>query len=132
MMGQVAYVGASGGEILGKMMQAGCALMLAAPAWADVITCDMDDGNALAFEIDRNQFVDAISADEPPRRKVTLVQYGPETFSAEPLLIGDLRGFEAQGNGGATTVFVMQPDGTARLTNQQDGLRVDGFCEVTD
>jgi len=34
--------------------------------------------------------------------------------------------------GGTTMLFVMQPDGAARLTNSQTGLRVDGLCEVVN
>ena len=132
MMGRVDMNGASGGSILGKMMVAGCAMIMAGPVVADVVTCEMSDGGTLEFIIDRNQFVDAIDVNEPPRRKATSVRYGDKQFPAEPILLGEMRGFHADGLGGSTLLFVVQPDGAARLTNQKQGLRRDGFCEVVN
>ena len=132
MIGNLAYGGASGGSIFGKMMGVGCAICIGAPAFAEVISCEMSDGDALEFTIDHNQFVDAIDVDEPPRRKVTYVQYGAKQFPAEPIVLGQTRGFHADGLGGSTMMFVMQNDGSAILTNRQQGLRVEGLCEVVN
>ena len=132
MMGGLAYLGASGGDIFGKMMPLGLALVMAGPAVSEVISCEMADGDALNFSIDRNQFVDAVDANEPPRRKVTHVRYGAKAFPAEPILIGDMLGFQADGLSGSTMMFVIQPGGAAVLSNRGQGLRVEGTCEVVN
>lgn len=83
----------------------------------------------LSFEIDRNQFVDAIDVNEPPRRKVTQVQMGTKNFTAEPFLIGDVRGFWAEGLGGSDSIFVVNPDGSAKFSNPILGESLTGTCE---
>ncbi|WP_131801572.1 hypothetical protein [Cognatiyoonia koreensis] len=121
---------ASGGSILGKMIQAGCAVLITGPAAAETVSCMMDDGDEVAFMIDRNQFTHPLDPDEPPQRKVTTVRYGAKHFPAEPILMGDIRGFQAEGLGGTTMLFIMQSDGTAILANNHEGLRIGGHCEV--
>jgi hypothetical protein len=130
MMGSATYVTPFGGCILGKMIPLGAAFLVAAPAMAEVISCEMSDGDTLEFTIDHNQFVDAVDPNEPPRRKVTHVSYGARSFPAEPIVIGPTRGFHADGLGGTTMMFIMQPGGAATLTNRELGLRVEGLCEV--
>ena len=114
------------------MMQAVSALaMSAAPVWAEVVTCDMD-GDPLSFAIDRSQFSPPVDTNDPPRQAATVVQFGGERFSATPFLIGDTRGFEAEGLDGATTLFVMQSDGTAVLSDRRAGLRITGTCTIRE
>ncbi|WP_342075805.1 hypothetical protein [Yoonia sp. SS1-5] len=111
-----------------KVQTAICAVF-AGPCWAENIACDMD-GIALAFAIDRNQFVAPASPDEPPRRKVTMVSMGDAQFPAEPFLIGKTRGFWAEGWSGSDVIFVMQPDGSATYTDTRRDTRLTGHCEV--
>jgi hypothetical protein len=101
----------------------------ASPALADTLICQMSDGSDLSFVIDRNQFMDAVDANEPPRRKVTTVRHGAHQFTAEPLLIGQMRGFHADGMGGTSIMFVVTPDGSATYTNAQVGQILTGDCE---
>ena len=113
------------------IMQSVTALVLSAtPAVSQSVTCFMENGAALNFTIDRNQFVDAVDPSDPPRRKVSMVTFGEKHFPAEPFLIGDTLGFQAEGLGGTTTVFVMQAGGTAVFTDTRAGLRVTGQCEA--
>ncbi len=102
---------------------------LAAPAAADFLACQMDDGTSLSFAIDRNQFMDAVSAEEPIRRKVTHVQRGSQRYPAEPFIIGNLRGFHADGLGGTSVMFVVNPDGSAIYSNARSGEKLTGTCE---
>ena len=90
----------------------------------------MDNGDAVTFQIDRNQFIDAVSPEEPIRRKVTFVQMGDARFPAEPFIIGDARGFHAEGMGGSQVMFVVQPDGSATYANTTSGDKRAGTCEV--
>ena len=103
---------------------------LAGPAMADVVTCDLS-GTPVAFEIDGSQFVDAYNPNEPERRRVTLVQMGQATFPAEPIMMGDVRGFWAEGMGGSDIMMVMQGDGTAVYSDARAGQRITGTCTVT-
>jgi len=75
------------------MMRALALSLLGFPAQADTVNCELVDGMPLSFVIDRNQFVTAVSPEEPIRRKVTVVRMGDDTLPAEPFLIGDMRGF---------------------------------------
>ncbi len=102
---------------------------LATTAHADDIHCQMQDGRALSFAIDRTQFVDPRDADEPPRRKLTQVRFGDMGFPAEPFLIGPLRGFHADGLGGASVMFSVAADGTATYANTRTGETLTGTCE---
>lgn len=102
---------------------------LSGPAMAEVVSCDLS-GTPLRFAIDRAQFAPAIDQAEPPRRRVTTVQRGDATFPAEPILMGDLRGFWAEGKGGADIMLVIQADGTAVYANPRAGTRITGTCEV--
>ena len=114
------------------MVQAVSALaMSAAPVWAEVVTCDMDSG-PLRFAIDRSQFSPPVDANDPPRQAATVVQFGERRFPATPFLIADTRGFEAEGLNGTTTLFVMQSDGTAVLSDRRAGLRVTGTCTIRE
>ncbi len=56
---------------------------------------------------------------------------GDATFPAEPIMMGDMRGFWAEGMGGTDVMMVMQGDGTAIFSNQNAGERITGTCEVT-
>ena len=114
------------------MMQTVSALaMSAAPLWAEVVACDMD-GDPLTFTIDRSQFSPPVDVNDPPRQAVTVVEFADTQFPATPFLIGDTRGFEAEGLGGTATLFVMQADGTAVLSDRRAGLRVSGTCTIRE
>lgn len=117
------------------------AILASSAVQAETVTCNMTvpceasqacgtTGRSLTFTIDRSQFAPAHDASEPPRRKVTTVQFGNMQFPAEPFLIGDTRGFSAEALGGAQAMFVMQPDGSAAYTVARTGERLTGTCEV--
>ena len=106
--------------------------LAATPALADSVTCTMEDGTPVSFVIDRSQFVTAVSPEEPIRRKVTNVQMGAARFPAEPFLIGDMRGFHADGLGGAQIMFVVQPDGSAKRSNSRTGATLTGQCQIAE
>ena len=107
-----------------------CAL-LAGPIAAETITCDLG-GDMLRFTIDHSQFVNPQDPNDPPRRKITTVQYADKQFPAEPIVMGDLRGFHAEGLGGTAALFIVQPGGAAALTNHKLGQRIEGTCQVVD
>ena len=107
----------------------------AGPALGDSIKCVLsckinarcsEAPVSLAFEIDRNQFVSAVSPSEPPYRKVTTVQMGDKRFQAEPFLIGDTRGFWADD---LDTILVVMPDGGATYSSGMSGETMTGLCE---
>lgn len=116
------------------------ASIMASTVSADSLSCRLQapcDGRAecdaepvaLRFDIDRNQFVDAVNPNEPPRRKITQVAMGARQFPAEPFLIGDVRGFWAEGLGGSDSIFVVNADGSAKFSNPQMGETLIGTCE---
>ncbi|MDX8351994.1 hypothetical protein [Cognatiyoonia sp. IB215182] len=105
-------------------------LALSTPSTAETVTCNLQ-GTPVVFEIGRTQFAPAQHAGEPPRRKVTTVQMGDAQFPAEPILMGDVRGFWGEGLGGSNVMFVVQPDGNAVLSNTNEGTRLEGICQVT-
>jgi len=108
----------------------GAAVALTATgAWAEQFACLLDDGTSVDFNIDRSQFIDAVTPEEPIRRKVTFVQMGDARFPAEPFIIGDARGFHGEGMGGSSIMFVVQPDGTATYANTTTGEKRTGSCE---
>lgn len=111
-----------------KMLTLMCATW-AAPAMADIIACDLS-GVPVRFEIDHTQFAPAIDAREPERRRVTTVTMGDASFPAEPIMIGDVRGFWAEGMGGSDVMMVMQADGSAVYADVRAGARLTGTCEV--
>jgi hypothetical protein len=96
---------------------------------ADIISCDLS-GVLVRFEIDRAQFAPPIDNQEPIRRRVTTVQMGDAQFPAEPIMIGDARGFWAEGLAGSDVMMVMQGDGSAVYTDTRAGKRLTGTCEV--
>lgn len=100
----------------------------ASPVVADDIRCTMSDGTLVGFSIDRNQFVAPHAQGEPPRRKITQVTYGAMRFVAEPFLIGDIRGFFAEGLGGSRVMFSVAPDGSAISAHPRSGERLTGAC----
>ena len=102
---------------------------LAGPAVAEVVTCDLS-GTAVRFEIDRAQFAPAVDLAEPPRRRITTVQMGDAQFPAEPIMMGDVRGFWAEGLAGSDVMMVMQADGSAVYADTRAGTRLTGTCEV--
>ena len=102
---------------------------LSGPAMAEVVTCDLS-GTLVRFEIDRAQFAPALDLAEPPRRRVTTVQMGDAQFPAEPIMMGDVRGFWAESLAGSDVMMVMQADGSAIYTGARAGERLTGTCEV--
>lgn len=102
---------------------------LSGPAMAEVVSCDLS-GVPVRFEIDRTQFAPALDAKEPTRRHVTTVTLGDAVFPAEPVIIGDVRGFWAEGIEGSDVMMIMQPDGRAVYSNPRAGERLTGICEV--
>ncbi len=102
---------------------------LATTAHADDITCMMENGETLAFAIDRNQFVAPQDPNDPPRRKISQVTFGDMRFPAEPFLIGPVRGFHADGLGGSSVMFSVAADGTATYANTRSGETLTGTCE---
>ena len=102
-------------------------------ATADSLSCTLCatpciDPVSVDFDIDRDQFAPPVNAADPPRRKVTLVRMGDAQFPAEPIVMGDARGFWAEGGGGSQVLFITQPDGTAIFVNERAGLRLEGTC----
>ena len=104
-------------------------LALGAPAMAETVTCDLG-GTPVTFHIDRTQFAPAQDPGEPPRRKATTVHMGEAQFTAEPILMGDIRGFWAEGMAGSNVMFVVQSNGSAVFTDARAGQRLTGQCEV--
>jgi len=105
-----------------------CAAM-AGPAMSEVVICDLS-GVAARFEIDKSQFAPAMDPDEPTRRRVTTVQLGDAQFPAEPIVMGDLRGFWAEDMRGSDVMMVIQGDGSAVYADTRTGERLTGTCEV--
>ena len=103
-----------------------CAAM-AGPAMGEVVSCDLS-GVPVRFEIDRAQFAPALDPNEPTRRRVTIVQMGDAQFPAEPIVMGDVRGFWAASDDGADVMMVMQGDGSGVYTAADQ--RLSGTCEV--
>ena len=89
------------------------------------------DSIDLHFVIDRNQFADAVNVNDPPRRKVTLVTLGDEEFSAEPMIIGDVRGFWQDTEATGDRIFTMQADGSGVYSESPSGKTLTGSCEVS-
>lgn len=102
---------------------------LAGPAMAETIACDLS-GIPVQFQIDPAQFAPARDTAEPPRRRITTVQMGDATFPAEPIMMGDVRGFWAEGLAGSDVMMVMQSDGTAVYADTRAGERLTGTCEI--
>lgn len=102
---------------------------IAGPVVADEIACMMNDGESVTFTIDRNQFIDAVTPEEPIRRKVAYVIAGDKTYPAEPFIIGTTRGFHATGLADASIMFVVTPQGAATYTNSRTGEKRFGTCE---
>lgn len=98
-------------------------------AMAEIVSCDLS-GIPVQFEIDRAQFAPALDLKEPPRRRITTVQMGDAQFPAEPIRMGDVRGFWAEGLGGSEVMMVMQGDGSAVYADTRAGERLTGTCEV--
>ncbi len=110
-------------------MQALLCASLSGPAAAEVVICDLS-GIPVQFEIEREQFAPPLDLAEPPRRRITTVQMGDAEFPAEPILMGDVRGFWAEGLAGSEVMMVMQADGSAVYANTRAGERLTGTCEV--
>lgn len=93
--------------------------------------CLLERGAAdlrLDFDIDPASFADPIDPREPPRRRVSRVTLGGESFEAEALLTeGGSRGFWAPGRG---ILLTKAPAGAARMS---DGNAASwrGRCEET-
>jgi hypothetical protein len=102
---------------------------LSGPALAEVVSCDLS-GTPVEFAIDRAQFAPPLDLAEPPRRRITTVQMGDTQFPAEPILMGEVRGFWAEGLAGSDVMMVMQADGSAIYSDARAGRRLTGTCEV--
>lgn len=102
-----------------------CVVSPACPAGAECVV----DEVSIAFDINRDEFAPAIDPGEPPRRKVTMVQMGGARFPAEAIIMGEARGFWAEGGGGSHVLFMVHGDGTAFYVDDQTGLRMEGICE---
>jgi hypothetical protein len=102
---------------------------LSGPAAAEVIACDLS-GVPVQFEIDETQFAPPQDPNDPPRRKTTTVQMGDARFPAEPIVMGDVRGFWAEGVAGSNVMLVVQDDGTAIYSDTRAGQQLTGTCEV--
>ena len=113
----------SGGRFSGQMKLAVCATLAGQPLWSETVRCDLD-GLALAFELNRAQFVDAYAPGEPPRRKLTRVALDEERFEAETFVLGGQIGFHA-----GARMFVAQ-EGRGRLIDTVTGAERNGPCEV--
>jgi hypothetical protein len=87
-------------------------------------------GTSVSFAIDAAQFAPALDANEPPKRRITTVQMGDASFPAEPLVMGDVRGFWAEGMGGSDVMLVMQGDGSAIYADARAGTSITGACTV--
>lgn len=111
-----------------KMQVLLCAV-LSGPAAAEMVMCDLS-GVAVQFEIDRTQFAPALDVAEPQRRRITTVQMGDAQFTAEPILMDDVRGFWAVDFASADVMLVMQADGSAVYADGRPGKRLTGTCEV--
>ena len=99
------------------------------PAMAETVVCDLS-GTPVRFAIDRAQFAPALDLAEPPKRRVTTVEMGDARFPAEPIMMGDVRGFWAEGLAGSDVMLVMQADGSAIYADTRAGERLTGTCEV--
>lgn len=120
-----------GESLSAKMKQVGIAFAaMASPVAAQQVNCLMEDGTPVDFIIDPSQFIDAVSVEEPIRRKVTYVRMGDTSFPAEPFIIGNRRGFHAEGLGDSALMFVVGPDGVATSANAREGTSLVGQCEV--
>jgi hypothetical protein len=106
------------------------ASLTATPVFGETVNCMMAGDVPLSFQIDRTQFSPAQDANEPPRRKATVVQFGDKQFPATPFLIGDMRGFHSEALGGADAVFVLENDGAATYAVARTGEKQTGTCEV--
>ncbi len=113
---------------------------LAGPSLADSLACELQKecraNNVcdetivdLTFEIDRLQFIDPQDRSEPPRRKLSQVSMADRQFPAEPFLMGDVRGFWAEGLAGSHSIFIVNADGTAKFSNSEMGEHLIGTCE---
>lgn len=96
---------------------------------AEVVSCDLS-GVPVQFEIDRAQFAPPINKAEPEQRRITTVSMGDAQFPAEPIMMGDVRGFWAEGLAGSDVMMVMQGDGSAVYADTRAGERLTGTCEV--
>ena len=117
------------------------ALLMSGPVMADRVECRLSapcpgsgicvqDIVPLSFEIDRNQFVAPVDANEPPRNKVTQVDLGGVKFAAEPLIIGDMMGFWEDAEAMGERMFTLGPDGMGLYTEWPAGVELSGECVV--
>jgi len=111
-----------------KMVAPLC-ISLASSAAAESISCDMA-GVPVNFDIDLTQFAPPVDPGEPPRRRVTTVAIGEDEYEAEPMVMGDMRGFWTDGTEPPQIIMIIHPDGAATLTNAPEGAEVSGRCEV--
>lgn len=94
------------------------------------LSCAFADGEVtVEFSIDHAQFAPALDPNDPPRRKVTRVRLGTQSFVAEPILMtGGVRGFWTDDPVTGTHVLTAQQDGSAVYSGPARG-RLDGTCE---
>ena len=115
---------------------AALACILAGPAAANLScsltdkTCDTDCAvTSVQFHIDKNQFVDAQSPADPPRRQITNVTMGNRTFTAQAIMMdGGILGFHEDAGEIGSALMIVQADGTARLRLQPSNQTLTGTC----
>ncbi|SLN15910.1 hypothetical protein [Pseudooctadecabacter jejudonensis] len=102
-----------------RLTQVGC----------DLICPDMQ----VAFEVDRNQFVNPQNPNDPPRRQVTTVTMDDATFVAQAILMaGGVEGFHEDAGALGSRLMIVRPDGTARLTLRPQNTEWTGQCVKSD
>jgi hypothetical protein len=111
-----------------KMPALLCATMSGA-ALAKVVTCDLS-GTPVRFNIDRAKFAPALDLAEPQKRRITTVRRCDSQLSAEPILMGAVGGFWAEGLAGSDVMMVMHADRSAIYADTHLGERVTGTCEL--
>lgn len=99
------------------------------------IACTLSDGTtprSLSFAIDASQFADPVNPDDPPRQQRTQVTMNGAVFVAEPMILpGNRRGFWAENLGDTELLLIIDPDGSAKLSDTSLGAVFVGSCTST-
>ena len=88
----------------------------------------METGQQVNFVVDASLFVNEFNANEPIPRKLTDIKVDGVKTIGEPFRLGELRGFSFEDPAGSTTLFVVNPDGLAVMSNRRDDIRINGTC----
>ena len=115
------------------------ALPCAAPAAAGVFACQMTEADCptcaplpVTFTLTRAQFVGPQHPNDPPRRTTSRVEMDGTAFTAEAILMKTgAAGFYDDAGPQGTRLLIVQPDGTARYTEQPEGRTLTGTCTET-